>query len=125
MLEAQSIRIICYQLIIDYIIAEVHSGHFGRGQAGAVAAVLQLVVVDIGYVSDRITVVIGGIVGVIDSDKGGGILDIYKIVFICTIVDGDIVLAVVLIIVKVVLSVVVIVSSIIVIPGLEICAVSV
>ena len=71
MLEARSIRVIRRQLIIGYIIAEIQSGHFGSGRTGSIAPVLQLVVIDIGHVSDRIAVVvICSIIGIIDGDEG-------------------------------------------------------
>ena len=104
-LEAQGIGIIRDQLIICHVIVQIQTGHLGGGEGGAVAPVLQLVVIDVGHV----------------------------IILVCAVVDGDVIAAVVLVVVQVILdivilielSVVVIVGSIVVVPGLEICAIGI
>ena len=133
MLEAQRVGIIRHQLIVFDIIAEIHSGHLSRRQTGAVPPILQLVVVDVGHVPYLLVVVYSCIVGIIDRDESRRILHVYQIVLICAVVYGDIVPAVVLVIVEIVLGVfvlreiviIVIVCGVIIIPGLEIGAVAV
>lgn len=133
-LETEGIRVVCDQLIIRHVISQIQTGDLGSREGGAVAPVLQLVVVDVGDVADvLIVLVIGGIVGIIDGNKSRRILDVYQVVFIRTVVDRDIVAAVILIIIEIILSVVVlielvigvVISGIIVIPRLEISAVCV
>ena len=133
-LEAQGIRIIRDQLVICHVIVQVQAGHLGGGEGGAVAPVLQLVVVDVGHVPDVLVVlVVRGVVGVIDGNKGGGVLDVYQIILVCAVVDGDVIAAVVLVVIEVILRVVVlgeigivvVIGGVVVVPGLEVRAVSV
>ena len=133
-LEAQGIRVIRDQLVVCHVIVQVQTGHFGGREGGAVAAVLQLVVIDVGHVPDvAVILVVRGIIGVIDGDKGGGILDVHQIVLVCAVVNGDVIAAVVLVVVEVILGVIVfgergvivIVGGIIVVPGFEIRAVGI
>ena len=134
MLETEGIGVIRHQLIIGNVIAEVQASHLSGRKGGAVAPVLKLIVIDVGNVSDFLFVIdICGIVGIIDCDEGGRILYVDQVVFICAVVDGDIITAVVLVVVEVILgvvvlvegSIVVIVGGIVIIPGLEIGAVGV
>ena len=125
MLEAQGIRIVRHKLIIRNIVVDIQSADFDRGQGGAVAAILQLVVVDVGHVSDFFIIVNSVVVGIVDGDEGRRVLDIYQVVFVRAVVNGNIVAAVILIIVKIVGSVIVVVGGIIIIPGLKICTVGV
>lgn len=133
-LEAQGIGIIRDQLVICHVVVQIQTGHLGGGEGGAVAPVLQLVVVDVGHVPDVLVVlVVRGVVGVIDGNKGGGVLDVYQIILVCAVVDGDVIAAVVLVVIEVVLgvivlgerSVIVVVGGIVVVPGVEIRAVGV
>ena len=133
-LEAQGIGIIRDQLVICHVIVQIQTGHLGGGEGGAVAPVLQLVVVDVGHVPDVLVVlVVRGVVGVIDGNKGGGVLDVYQIILVCAVVDGNVIAAVVLVVIKVVLgvvvlgerSVIVVVGGIVVVPGVKIRAVGV
>ena len=132
-LEAQGIGVIRYQLVIDHVIAEDHSGHFVSAQGGAVAPVRQLVVIDVGYVTVLFVMVDGIIIGVIDRHEGGRILHVHQVIFIRAVVYGDIVPAVVLVIIEIVLGIIVfgelvkivVVCGIVVVPGLEIRAVGV
>ena len=60
-------------------------------------------------------------------------LDVYRIKFICTVIDSDVILAVVLVVIQIILGVIVLVKlikgvvigGIIVIPGLKVCAIGV
>jgi hypothetical protein len=133
-LEAQGIGIIRDQLVICHVIVQVQTGHLRGGEGGAVAPVLQLVVVDVGHVPDVLVVlVVRGVVGVIDGDEGRRVLDVYQIVFVRAVVDGDVIAAVVLVVIEVILrvvvlgerSVIVIVGGIVVVPGVEIRAIGV
>ena len=133
-LEAQGIGIIRDQLVICHVIVQIQTGHLGGGEGGAVAPVLQLVVVDVGHVPDVLVVlVVRGVVGVIDGNKGGGVLDVYQIILVCAVVDGNVIAAVVLVVIKVVLGVVVlgeigivvVIGGVVVVPGLEIRAIGV
>ena len=119
MLETEGIGVIRHQLIIGNVIAEVQASHLSGRKGGAVAPVLKFIVIDVGNVSDFLFVIdICGIVGIIDCDEGGRILYIDQVVFICAVVDGDIITAVVLVVVEVILGVVVLVEgSIVVIVG--------
>lgn len=68
MLEAQGVRVVCDQLVIRHVIPHVQSGDLGRCQIGAVAAVFELVVIDVGDVSDfAVILVVRGVVGIIDG----------------------------------------------------------
>ena len=133
MLKAQRVGIVRHKLVVFDIIAEVHSGHFRSGQGGTVAAILELVVVDVGDVAHLLVVDVGGVVGVIHRDKGGGILDINEVVLVRAVVDGDVIAAVVLVVIEIVLGVIVlgelvvivVVGGVVVVPGLEVCAVGV
>lgn len=133
MLEAQGVGIVRYQLVIDHVIAEDHSGHFVSAQGGAVAPVRQLVVVDVGYVTVLFIMVDGIIIGVIDRHEGRRILHVHQVIFIRAVVYGDIVPAVVLVIIEVVLGIIVfgelvkivVVCGIVIVPGLEIRTISV
>ena len=118
MLETERVGVIRHQLIVFHIVAEVYPGYFCGGQSGAVAAIFQFVVVDVGHVS-RLFIIIDGIV------KGRGILNIYEIIFVRAVVDGQIVAAVILIVIQVIRSIIVIVCGIVVIPGLEIRAIGI
>lgn len=124
-LEAQSVGIIRHQLVVVRFIADIQTGHLRGGQGRAVAAVLQLVIVNVGYVSDLLVVDISGVIGIVDGDEGRGILNIYKVIFVCTVVDGQIISTVVVIIVGIISSVIVVVSGIIIVPGLEIRAIGI
>ena len=134
MLEAQSVGVICDQLVIRHVIPHVQSGDLSRCQIGAVAAVLELVVIDVGNVADvAVILVIRGVVGIIDGNEGRGVLDVYQIVFIRAVVDGDIIAAVVLVVIQIVLGIVVfleggivvIIRCVVVVPGFEVRAVGV
>ena len=134
MLEAQGVRVVCDQLVIRHVIPHVQSGDLSRCQIGAVAAVFELVVIDVGDVSDfAVILVVRGVIGVVDRDEGRRILDVYQIVFIRAIVDGDIIAAVVLVVIQIVLGIVVfleggivvIIRCVVVVPGFEVCAVGV
>ena len=127
-LKAQGIRVIRDQLIIGHVIVQVQTGHFGGREGGAVAAVLQLVVVDVGHVPDFLIVIVGGVISIVDGDEGWGVLDVYQIILVCTVVNGDIIAAVILVVVEIILGVVVLVKSgvivivgrVIVVPGFEV-----
>ena len=125
MLETQSVGVIRHQLIVFHIVAEVYPGYFCGGQSGAVAAIFQFVVVDVGHVSRLFIIIDGIVIGIIDRDKGRGILNIYEIIFVRAVVDGQIVAAVILIVIQVIRSIIVIVCGIVVIPGLEIRAIGI
>ena len=133
MLEAEGVRVIRYQFVVCGIVAQVQTGNLRGCERGAVAAVLKLVVINVGDIPGLLVIIIGGIVGIVDGDEGRGILDVNQVVFIGAVVDGDVIAAVVLVVVEIVLSVVVLgevieivlVFSIIVIPRFEIRAVGV
>ena len=100
-LEAEGVWVICHQFIICGVVAQVQTGDLRSCERGAVAAVLELVVVDVGYIAGLLTiVVIRGIKSIIDGNKGRGILDIYQVVFVSAIVDRDIITAVILIVIS-------------------------
>ena len=132
MLEAECVRVVRDLDVIGYIIAEVQPGHLRSGEGGAVAPIFQLVVVDVGNIPD-LFIVDGIVVGVIDGDEGGRILYVNEVVFIRTVVDGDVIAAVVLVVIEVVLrvivlvegSIVVVIRRVVVVPGLKVCAVGI
>ena len=132
MLEAERVRVVRDLDVIGYIIAEVQPGYLRSGEGGAVAPIFQLVVVDVGNIPD-LFIVDGVVVGVIDGDEGGRILYVNEVVFIRTVVDGDVIAAVVLVVIEVVLRVIVLVEGgivivirrVVVVPGLKVCAVGI
>jgi hypothetical protein len=132
-LEAEGVRVIRYQFIVRGIVTQVQTGDLRSCERGTVAAVLELVVINVGDIPGLLVIIIGGIVGIVDGDEGRGILDVNQVIFVCAVVNGDVVAAVVLVVVEVVLGVIVLgevieivlVFSIIVIPRFEIRAVGV
>ncbi len=133
MLEAKGIGIIRHQLVIGDIIAKIDPSDFGSGQSGTVPAVCQLVVIDIGDISNLLIIDIGRVISVIDGNEGGRVLHVDQVILVRAVVNGDIILTVVLVVVKIILGVIIlvklrviiIISGIIVIPGLEVRAVGV
>ena len=124
-LEAQGIGIVRYKLVVGHIISQVQTGHFGSGQSGTVAAVLKLVIVDVGHIPHLLIIDIGGVIGIIDSDEGGRVLDVDQVILIRTVVDGNIISPIILIVIQIVSGVIVVVCGIIIIPGLKIRAIGV
>ena len=133
MLEAQGVRVVCDQLVIRHVIPHVQSGDLSRCQIGAVAAVFELVVIDVGHIAVLFVMIDGVVIGVVDCHESRRILHVYQIILVRAVVYGDIVPAVVLVIVQIVLGIIVlgervviiVVGRIIVIPRLEIRAVGV
>ena len=109
-LEAEGVRVIRYQFIVRGIVAQVQTGDLRSCERGAVAAVLKLVVINVGDIPGLLVIIIGGIVGIVDGDEGRGILDVNQVIFVCAVVNGDIVTAVILVVVEVILGVVVLVK---------------
>ena len=125
MLETQGIRIVRYKLVVGHIIPQIHSGHFGSGQGRTIATVLELIIVDVGHIPHLLIIDIGGIVGIVDGDEGGRILNINQVILVRTVVNGDVIATIILIVIQIVSSVIVVVRGIIVIPRLEIRAIGI
>ena len=123
-LEAERIWVIHHQVVVGGVIVDIQAADLNRRQGGTVAAILQFEVVDVGNVSDMLAV-INVVVDIVDGDKGWGVLDINQIVLIRAVINGDVVLAVILIVIKIILGIVVIVRGIVIVPGFELCAVGV
>ena len=79
MLEAEGVRVIRHQLVVCRVVAQVQTGNLRGREGGAVATVLELVVINVGDIPGLLVIIIGGIVGIIDSDEGGGILNVNQV----------------------------------------------
>lgn len=125
-LQTKSIRIFGNELIVCNVITQIQAGDLVRRKGITVPAVVQFEVIDIGNVpiiiGDRI---INVVISVINCDKGGRILNVDQVVFIGAVVDGNIVFAVVRIVIGLAGVVVVGILSIIVIPRFQLCAVGI
>ena len=128
MLETESVRIIRDQDVVSNVISEIQPGHLAGGEVSAVSPVRQLEVIDVRHIT-HVAVVIGGIVVVVvDRDEGGAVLYVDQVILIRAVVDGDVILAIVLVIVKIVVRcgnrgkvvVIEVVCVVVVIPGLKI-----
>ena len=69
-LEAEGVRVIRHQFVVCGVVAQVQTGDLRSCERGTVAAVLEFVIVDVGYVARLFIIIIGGIVGIIDGDEG-------------------------------------------------------
>ena len=89
-LEAEGVGVIRDQLVICRVIPHIQSRHLRGGEGGAVAPVLELVVIDVRHVPYVLVVfVIRSVIGIVDRDEGGRVLHVYQIVLVRAVVDGD------------------------------------